>query len=230
MMNETYERRSAPRHQVEALQVELPDFQPRLRDLSLAGAYIEDPRPISPGHVVTLRISSAERVLINAKAMVRRADEGKGMAVEFLEIGAAGRKELRTLLGEESEERLSVENILVPDRRAARRRRSTRTALRIPVRVEWVDQEGRTQEERTETQVVNAHGCLLLLEQPVKKGLKLTIANLQTKQISKGKVALVRGEQPGGKCEVGVELARPDPKFWGDMYFHVWESSNLQLE
>jgi hypothetical protein len=69
-----------------------------------------------------------------------------------------------------------------------------------------------------------------LLERPVKKGLKLTIANLQTNQTSRGRVALVRGEQPGGKREVGVELARPDPEFWGDMYFRVWESSTLQLE
>jgi hypothetical protein len=168
--------------------------------------------------------------LINAKVMVRRTDEGKGMAVEFIEIDDAGRRELRKLLGKEAAEKpLSVENILVPDRRAALRRRSTRTALRIPVMVKWTDPEGNPQEERAETQVVNAHGCLLLLERPVKKGLELTIVNLQSNQTSKARVALVRREESGGKCEIGVELDSPNPRFWGDLYLHVWESSTLPL-
>lgn len=76
-------------------------------------------------------------------------------------------------------------------------------------------------------EVGSSHECLLLLERPVKKELELTIANLQAKQTSRGRVALVPGKGSGEKCVVGVELASPNPKFWGDIYFHLWESSNL---
>lgn len=101
-----HERRTDQRIQPQGARVEFPELQPRLRDLSLSGAYIEDPRPLSRGRMLRMKIVLSETVTIAVRAMVRRVDEGKGMSVEFLEINATDRKRLRDFVGSTGETRL----------------------------------------------------------------------------------------------------------------------------
>ncbi len=94
-------RRSAPRVSVPEAVVELLDFRPRVRDLSEGGAFIEDPRPLPRGRMLhlLLRLDQPSRA-ITLWGMVRRVEEGKAMAVEFLEMSAADKASLRNFLRE----------------------------------------------------------------------------------------------------------------------------------
>ena len=94
-------RRSAPRVPASDAVVELLDFRPRVRDLSEGGAFIEDPRPLPRGRMLhlLLRLDEHSRA-ITLWGMVRRVEEGKGMAIEFLEMNAADKASLRNFLRE----------------------------------------------------------------------------------------------------------------------------------
>ncbi|MFQ5662387.1 MAG: PilZ domain-containing protein [Terriglobia bacterium] len=89
------ERRGNPRIH---FRVDYPEMQPRVRDISISGAYIDDPRPLSRGRMLRMRIWLSDEVSITVGAMVRRVDEGAGMGVEFVEISDADRTRLRGII------------------------------------------------------------------------------------------------------------------------------------
>ena len=82
------------------LWVEYPDYVPRVRDLSLSGAFIEDPRPLRPGRIIRLHITDRKAPPMEIKAMVRRVVPEQGMTVEFVEMSDEVRRRLRELVGE----------------------------------------------------------------------------------------------------------------------------------
>jgi hypothetical protein len=95
-----HERRAQPRSRLERpAYVEYPELRPRVRDISLAGAYIEDHRPLPRGRMLQLRIWLDDKTSITAKAMIRRSDEGAGMGVEFLSMSDDDRTRLRHFVG-----------------------------------------------------------------------------------------------------------------------------------
>lgn len=101
-MRENFERRCGPRLPAHEAVVELLDFRPRVRDLSHAGIFIEDPRPLPPGRMLRLLIRlNPQSGAITVWGMVRRVEEGKGMGIEFLQMSAADRATLRSFLGEQ---------------------------------------------------------------------------------------------------------------------------------
>ena len=84
------EHRYSPRVKPkETLLVDYPAYRPAVRDISLAGAFIEDQRPIPPGHVIRLRIQLSANESITANVMVRRVEEARFMSVFFLPIFVA---------------------------------------------------------------------------------------------------------------------------------------------
>jgi len=95
-----HERRGQPRiTPKKPLFVAYPDYRPRIRDISLSGAFIEDSRPVPRGRVLTLHILTSEEPPIKAKAMVRRVEPEAGMGVEFIEMSTADRARLRDFIG-----------------------------------------------------------------------------------------------------------------------------------
>lgn len=97
------ERRSGTRVKPkETLFVDYPAYRPAVRDISLSGVFIEDPRPIPPGHVIRVRIQLSENESITANVMVRRVEEGRGMGVEFLAMTDADGNRLRKIVGGET--------------------------------------------------------------------------------------------------------------------------------
>lgn len=98
-MRENYERRCGRRVAAHEAAVELLDFRPRLRDISQTGAFIEDPRPLPVGRILRLLIRlEPDSRAITVWGMIRRVEVGKGMGVEFVQIGAADRATLRGFL------------------------------------------------------------------------------------------------------------------------------------
>lgn len=105
------------------------------------------------------------------------------------------------------------------DRRQAPspRRRSVRIELQIPVVVRWLTKTGSTLEEATETQVVNAHGCTVTLKAVMFEGTPVEVFNRDTNGVRKGRIVCC-GAAPDGRNQASIELAEPDPKFWGTRY------------
>ncbi|MBI2956269.1 MAG: PilZ domain-containing protein [Acidobacteria bacterium] len=92
------ERRSAPRIQPpRAIFVDYPDLRPRIRDISVAGASIEEVRPLPRGRMINLQLVLDEEKPIAVQAIVRRS-QGDTMSVEFLVMNSADRELLRRFI------------------------------------------------------------------------------------------------------------------------------------
>ena len=82
-----------------SLQAEYPGMRSAVRDLSLAGAFIEDDRPLPIGRIFRLRLASPTLgAEIDVDAVVRRLEPHAGMAVEFVALGKDARKTLEELV------------------------------------------------------------------------------------------------------------------------------------
>jgi hypothetical protein len=108
------------------------------------------------------------------------------------------------------------------------KRRSIRAELRIPVTLRWKASDGSAVEERTETRVVNAHGCLLLLKAPVFQGQRIDVVNRNTGNAHGGRVVWCGAIEADGRTQVGVELDAPDFQFWGEQYTAFLQWAALQ--
>ena len=95
-----------------------------------------------------------------------------------------------------------------------RDRRSSRVFLRVRVVVSGKNQDRRRFREACETIVINAHGGLLYLNQPLEDGTLLTLTNPFTQEEQECRVVYLGGDSEKGQ-RVGVEFLTPAPHFWG---------------
>jgi hypothetical protein len=93
------------------------------------------------------------------------------------------------------------------------RRRSLRVLLSVPVIIRGKLADGAEIEEETKTLVVNAHGALVQLRSDFKANQKITMAHKVTQESLDCRIVYV-GKMQGGKAQVGIEFAKPSPKFW----------------
>jgi len=95
----------------------------------------------------------------------------------------------------------------------AHQRRSQRILLSVPVIVSGKHHNGASFGEATQTLVVNAHGALLLLREPVVVGQLLNITNVAT---GEALACHVKDTNPGQDevPEIGIEFAQPSARFW----------------
>jgi len=93
-------------------------------------------------------------------------------------------------------------------------RRSQRVLLRVSIQVRWQPAGQDPIVEDATTQVVNAHGALILLAMKVKAGQKITVRNWAMPRDKECRVVHVR-ESPSPKKEVGIAFLQPDANFWG---------------
>ena len=92
-------------------------------------------------------------------------------------------------------------------------RRSQRVLLSVPVIVSGKRENGSSFSERTRTLVVNVHGALLLLREPVAVGQALSITNVAT---GEAQACTVKDTNPGQHelPEIGIEFSQPSARFW----------------
>jgi len=67
-----------------------------LRDISASGMYLETHEPLWPRAEISARVLLPEA--LSATCIVRRVDAGKGMVVEFTELGQEARMNLNHLI------------------------------------------------------------------------------------------------------------------------------------
>ena len=92
-------------------------------------------------------------------------------------------------------------------------RRSQRLLLKISVVIAGQRANGSHFVEQTSTEVVNAHGALILLSEPVASEQLLRMKNVKAGDEEPCKVVGI-GQKVDGKTEIGVEFLKPSPRFW----------------
>lgn len=93
-------------------------------------------------------------------------------------------------------------------------RRSTRMFLRVRVVASGKNHDGRKFREACETIVINAHGGLLYLNQPLDDGAMVVLANPFTQEEQECRVVFLGDASDKGQ-RVGLEFLSPAPHFWG---------------
>ena len=85
--------------------------------------------------------------------------------------------------------------------------------MRVNIIVSGKHDNGSVFRERTTTQVVNAHGALILLHEPVAVGQVLTIKHVGT---GEELVSTVVDINPGQLDipQIGIEFVNPNARFW----------------
>ena len=98
-------------------------------------------------------------------------------------------------------------------RPSVQQRRSQRILLSVSILVSGERANGSPFAERTQTQVVNAHGALIQLRELVLAGQKLRMKNLATNEEI---ACTVMDINPGSSSisEIGVAFSEPCPRFW----------------
>ena len=104
--------------------------------------------------------------------------------------------------------------LIMPDAQTRTERRSLRLWMSIPVGVSGKNATGKNFTEDTETTVVNAHGGLLFLYEPVKIGTNIALTNRATNEEQTCRVVSMRKASDKG-MHVGIEFLLPSPNFWG---------------
>src|SRR5258708_12120901 len=108
----------------------------------------------------------------------------------------------------------------------ANQRRSQRILLSVPLRVSGKRVNGTVFVEHTKTLIVNAHGALLQLQEPVREGQKLSVRHVTTgEEIPCTVVDLSPGAN--GVAEIGVQFAQANPHFCRGPFSPVaWSAPN----
>ena len=93
-------------------------------------------------------------------------------------------------------------------------RRSSRVFMRLRVVAAGKNLDGRKFREACETIVVNAHGGLLYLGQPLELGAMIVLVNPFTQEEQECRIVYLGDATEKGQ-RVGVEFLSPAPHFWG---------------
>jgi hypothetical protein len=97
---------------------------------------------------------------------------------------------------------------------ASAQRRSSRVFTRIAVRVQGKNHDGRKFRESSHTIVINAHGGLIYLQEPLELGAELSLINPITEEEQECRVVYL-GDTSEKGTRIGVEFLSPSPHFWG---------------
>lgn len=93
-------------------------------------------------------------------------------------------------------------------------RRSSRVTISIPVTVYGKGSDGKVFFEETSTQIVNAHGGLLLLNTLISRNQIVILVNRKKGSEVNCRVVFLKSIGPS-QHEVGLEFDSPQPRFWG---------------
>ncbi len=89
------DRRLDARVTNDVIQVEYLAPSPHVRDLSISGLFLLDPRPLMRGQPVQLKLSLAGVGTVVVQGMVRRVDPGVGMGIEFTQMEPSDRRKIK---------------------------------------------------------------------------------------------------------------------------------------
>ena len=117
-----------------------------------------------------------------------------------------------TIVDEQIE--LQEHGLIMPENNFDAVRRSTRVFMRVRVVVAGKNSDSRRFREACETIVINAHGGLMYLDQPLSLNAIVVLTNPFTQEEQESRVVFL-GEATDKGQRVGVEFLTPAPHFWG---------------
>jgi hypothetical protein len=109
---------------------------------------------------------------------------------------------------------LPQHGITMPEKQLDNARRSTRVFMRVRVVVAGKNSDNRRFREACETIVINAHGGLLYLNQPIDMDAMLVVTNPFTQEEQESRIVFIGDATEKGQ-RVGIEFLTPAPHFWG---------------
>jgi hypothetical protein len=109
---------------------------------------------------------------------------------------------------------LAQHELIMPETDFDKVRRSTRVFMRVRVVIAGKNSDSRRFREACETIVINAHGGLMYLNQPLDMDAMLVITNPFTQEEQESRIVFL-GEATDKGQRVGVEFLTPAPHFWG---------------
>jgi hypothetical protein len=104
--------------------------------------------------------------------------------------------------------------VVMPETDFDKTRRSTRVFMRVRVVVAGKNSDGRRFREACETIVINAHGGLMYLKQPLHMDTMLVVTNPFTQEEQECRIVFLGDATDKGQ-RVGLEFLTPAPHFWG---------------
>jgi hypothetical protein len=109
-------------------------------------------------------------------------------------------------------------------------RRSQRLLLVVHVIMSGKNTAGASFSEEASTQVVNAHGALIVMKQAVSAGARLRLRNKKTGE-EVGCTVVDLGDRVDQKAAVGIEFDQPSPRFWRVSFPpEDWSSKNPEAK
>jgi hypothetical protein len=129
------------------------------------------------------------------------------------EACVAGREHIRDSVVDGAIE-VPQHRLTMPENDYDKARRSTRVFMRVRVVVAGKNSDNRRFREACETIVINAHGGLMYLNQPLAMDAMLVLTNPFTQEEQESRVVFL-GEATDKGQRVGVEFLTPAPHFWG---------------
>ena len=103
---------------------------------------------------------------------------------------------------------------MTPETQANTKRRSSRVFTRISIQAKGKNLDGRQFRAKSQTIVINAHGGLLYLNEPLELGAELVLVNPATEEEQECRIVYV-GDTSDKGTRIGVEFLSPSPHFWG---------------
>lgn len=102
----------------------------------------------------------------------------------------------------------------MPENEQSATRRSSRVFMRVRVVVAGKNSDNRRFRETCETIVINAHGGLLYLNQPLNMDTMIVLTNPFTQEEQECRIVFLGDATDKGQ-RVGLEFLTPAPHFWG---------------
>ena len=102
----------------------------------------------------------------------------------------------------------------MPETQVDKARRSTRVFMRVRVIVAGKNSDKRRFRETCDTIVINAHGGLLYLNQPLAMDAMIALINPFTQEEQECRIVFLGDATDKGQ-RVGLEFLTPAPHFWG---------------
>ncbi|MBZ5527827.1 MAG: hypothetical protein LAN71_08010 [Acidobacteriia bacterium] len=94
------------------------------------------------------------------------------------------------------------------------KRRGPRMNSRVPVRIEWDEEDGQRVRLDVHTRVVNPTGCMMILSRDLETDHRVALTNRATRASVVAVVVSKSKPRPEG-WEYGFELIGPETDFWG---------------
>jgi hypothetical protein len=202
------ERRTHPRFKITAT-VEITDEQSgaiveaRLTNLGLGGCQVETKERFAIGTEVRIFVSR-EKTNFHARARVVCTAPGETIGLLFTAMEPNQFHIMQTW----------IETTREAQWLAFHRRRSQRVVMQLPVRVSGYNAQGSQFVEEAVTEIVSAHGALILLNAPVAKGQRLVLTNPRSKASIECAVVYFGHSGADQRRQVGLNFALHSADFW----------------